>query len=299
MTRVVGIVLNWNNVRDTRACLASLAGTTMPLHVLVVDNGSTEAPAERLVEGFPSSDARVTFELVKNKENLGFARGMNVGFDRGLADGATHLWVLNNDVIVEPGTLRGLVDALDRFPSAAGVAPLVYDARRPGLISHAGGGVSLARGRTWHHHEGLARAPVSAPYVVDYAEGSALLLRADDVRAQGGFDPDYVAYWEDVDWAFRARERGRSMMVAPSARVVHGVSVSGGGSFGEYALYHRARNRFVCARKHAGLAQRVALPFVALADLPLELYHARRGTGAWGAPKAWLRGTWHGLIGRR
>lgn len=294
--RVTAVVLNWNRRADTRACLASLAASDLPVEALVVDNGSTECPPADLVAGI-QGPGLASLRLHANRDNLGFARGMNLGLDLALKDGADLVWILNNDVTVAPDAARRLADALTAAPDAAVAGPAVYDARHPGMLSNAGGRVSLARGRTWHLHEGRTAPPVSAPHAVDFVEGSAPMVRAEDVRAQGGFDPAYGAYWEDVDWCLTARARGRRVLVVPAAHVVHRVSSSSGVA-SPYALYHRARNRFRCARKHGTPLQRAVLPLAALGDLPLDLYHARRASRAAAASRAWLRGTLHGMLGR-
>jgi GT2 family glycosyltransferase len=288
MPRVVAVILNWNGRDKTRACVESLLKSTAPCDVLVVDNGSTECAPQDLVAGL---DAK----LLVNHENEHFARGMNRGLDAALDAKADFVWALNNDVVVEPGALAALLAAMASDPACAIAAPLVVDGRT-GRLSNAGGRLSLARARTWHLHEGIDAPPGAAPYPADYVEGSAPLLRADDLRAQAGFDPAYVAYWEDVDWCLTARSRGRRALVVPGARVLHDVSGSSG-VHSAYALYHRARNRYRCVRKHGTLAQRVAAPVATLAELPLDCYHLRRASGGWAAPRAWLRGTMHGLVG--
>ena len=293
--RVVAVVLNWNGCADTRACLASLAASDAPLDALVVDNGSTECPPERLAEGIEGPGLR-SLRLHAAPQNLGFARGMNLGIDLALKEGADAVWLLNNDVTVAPDAGRRLAEALEGAAHAAVVGPAVYDARTPGLLSNAGGGISLARGRTWHLPEGAEAPPRAAPYEVAYVEGSAPMMRAEDLRGQGGFDASYGAYWEDVDWCLTARRRGRRALVVPAARVVHKVSSSSGVA-SPYALYHRARNRFRCVRRHGAALDRAILPIVAFAELPVVLYHARRaGSGA--SALAWWRGTVDGLRGR-
>lgn len=291
MPRVHAVVLNWNRRDDTRACVASLLAQTVPVRVLVVDNGSTECAPEELVRGFPE------VALLANAENLGFARGMNVGIERALHEGAEFVWLVNNDTVADPACAAALVAALDAHPEAALASPLIYDLRNPGRLSHGGGRLSLARGRTWHLHEGLERAPHDAPYACDFVEGCAPLVRAEDLRTQGGFDPGYGAYWEDVDWCLTARGRGRQVLMVPDARLDHRVSGSSG-VHSPYALYRRARNRFRCARRHGTPAERAALAVAALVEMPLESYHLRRASGGWAAPRAWARGTFDGLLGR-
>ncbi|MBB6050081.1 glycosyltransferase [Armatimonas rosea] len=96
------IVLNWNGGDDTKRCLESLAASTLPHRVYLVDNGSTDGSLETL-----TADV-----VIRNGRNLGFAGGCNVGAKQALADGATHLFFLNNDATLAADTLEKLHAAL-------------------------------------------------------------------------------------------------------------------------------------------------------------------------------------------
>src|SRR5438105_7672117 len=93
------VVLNWNGWRDTARCLASLRASSYPrLHVVVVDNGSTDGSPQRLA---PLLDAPWG-ELVEAGRNLGFTGGVNIGLRLVLERGADYAFLLNNDATVAP-----------------------------------------------------------------------------------------------------------------------------------------------------------------------------------------------------
>jgi GT2 family glycosyltransferase len=105
--RVAAVVLSWNGKEDTLACLRSLGAATYPeLDVLVVDNHSSDGSAEAVAAQHPEAS------LVRLDANLGFAGGMNAGIAAARSDGASHVMLLNNDTVVEPGFLEPLVAAL-------------------------------------------------------------------------------------------------------------------------------------------------------------------------------------------
>ncbi|MFN9369845.1 MAG: glycoside hydrolase family 99-like domain-containing protein [Planctomycetia bacterium] len=98
----VFVVLQYNQPEVTLRCVASLrrlAGSSRRVHVVVVDNGSTPAAVVRTRQAFAGM-ADVT--LLVTNENLGFARGNNVGY-RHARDvlGADFIAVINNDTVVE------------------------------------------------------------------------------------------------------------------------------------------------------------------------------------------------------
>ena len=56
--------------------------------------------------------------------------------------------------------------------------------------------------------------------------GAALMMRADDYAAQGGFDESYFLHVEDIDICRRANDAGGQVVFHPGARVMHHGSTS-------------------------------------------------------------------------
>jgi len=103
------IILNWNRFRDTAECLESVFRIRYPnFSVVVVDNGSEDDSAAQVENTFD----RVT--LIRNRENLGYAEGNNVGIRHALENGADYVWLLNNDTVVDREALAALVDLAER-----------------------------------------------------------------------------------------------------------------------------------------------------------------------------------------
>jgi GT2 family glycosyltransferase len=99
--RVFAIVLDWNGLEDTLACVESLrapAGMSQEpdprLTIVVVDNGSRLSVRDALAEKYAD------VVCLETGVNLGYAGGNNAGIRYALDRGADFVWVLNNDVIV-------------------------------------------------------------------------------------------------------------------------------------------------------------------------------------------------------
>ena len=92
------VILNWQGVDDTIECVESLqVGTFKSIKVIIVDNGSSDHQAARLSNRFPLA------RLIANQENLGFARGANIGIEYAISrEDCEYILVLNNDTIVPP-----------------------------------------------------------------------------------------------------------------------------------------------------------------------------------------------------
>src|SRR2546428_6522497 len=139
--RVAGVVLNWNQEQDSTECLASLrAVERVQLRVILVDNGSAPDSVDRMARRFPEA------LVLRLPENRGFAAANNVGIDRALKEGATHILLLNNDTLVHPTFLIPLLKGL-KEPTVGVVGPKIYYHPDVARIWFAGGAVHFATGR--------------------------------------------------------------------------------------------------------------------------------------------------------
>jgi len=215
------IVLNWNGLTDTLACLRSLAGVDYPAYeVVVVDNGSTDGSVAALREAFPQAT------LIENPENLGFAAGNNVGLRYALSRGSDYALLLNNDTEVAPDFLLQMMAAAESSHDVGMVGPTIYYHAQPDLIWTAGGRVDWGRGREVYM---VAIDTVDAgqlgdaPRPVDVVSGCALLVKHALLEMVGLLDERFFNYYEDTEWCLRARRAGFEILHAPSAKVWHKI----------------------------------------------------------------------------
>jgi hypothetical protein len=205
------------------------------LRLLVRDNASSDGTAEAVAAQFPDA------EVDAASENLGFAAGVNTLLAR---SDAPWFLALNSDAWPEPGAVRRLVRAAEAFPSAAAVAPRLE--RPDGTLEHStypfpSLKVAAVTGAGLYHRVGRRRAQDlllmgswmhDHPRPVDWAVGAALLLRRAALEDIGGFDEEFFMYVEDLEWAWRARQRGWEIRFEPSAVVRHVGNASGEAAYG-------------------------------------------------------------------
>src|SRR5688572_20964121 len=204
--RVVAVVLNWNGTEDTVACVRSLAALGEPgLEILVVDNGSRTPPDAALAA------AGFDVPVLHSAQNLGYAAGNNLGIRWARERGADFVWVLNNDAEAVAGALNALVEAARRHPRAGALGSRVLRGDDPSRIWVAWGRVTWRQSLIELVGENAPDGPeFDREQQVEWIPGCSILLRAEAIDEIGGFDEDFFAYHEDVDWAARARKRGWS-----------------------------------------------------------------------------------------
>ena len=218
--RACVVVLNWQGRNYIRDCLrAALAQTYEDARVIVVDNASTDGSREIVRDEFPEAT------LVPLPENLHFARGTNAGVETALRDPeCAYVMTLNNDTRMEPDALAALVVGM-RDPRVGVVAAklLFMDT---GRINSAGisptfDGSGVDRG--WMQAD---EGQFDAALDVFGASAGAAVYRREALDRVGLFDGDFLAYYEDLDLAWRLRLAGWEARFAPGARVRHKYSAS-------------------------------------------------------------------------
>jgi GT2 family glycosyltransferase len=212
--RVSIVIPNWNGAELlTSISMPALAGQTFPDHrTVVVDNASTDDSQERLAADWPEA------EFIQLDQNYGFAGAVNRGIK---ATESEYVAVVATDVAPDESWLAELVAALDEHQEAGSATGKVlrYEHRR--TISSAGtflkrSAVPDARGKGE-----LDEGQYETPENVFGPDGGTALFRRAALEAVGGFDEDFFAYNEDVDWAFRAGRTGFTCRYVPSALAYH------------------------------------------------------------------------------
>ncbi|OGR88308.1 MAG: hypothetical protein A3A86_02140 [Elusimicrobia bacterium RIFCSPLOWO2_01_FULL_60_11] len=248
---IVTVVPCFGRSRETRLCLESLlAGGGSGGRIIVVENQTSEN-AENLSRDFPS----VTF--LRNEANEGFTGAVNRGIREGRAFDPDLYFILNNDAVVEPGTVPALTDALARHPDAALAAPKIFQDPEKKTLWAAGGEVMFWKFMGRNRGQGEPdRGQYDREEYLDFLSGCALMARPEALEELGGLDEDFFTYAEDLDLSLRAGAAGWKLLYAPRARVTHAASSTAGGQYEPFQSFYRWRNRFLLASKHGGAVHR-------------------------------------------
>ena len=219
MTRVKIVILNWNGRDYLERFLPSLVSRTPGAGIVVADNGSTDDSVRFLERRYPQ------VELLRLDRNYGYAEGYNRA-RAGL--NAEYFVLLNSDVEVTEGWLDPLVRTLDGDGSVAAVSPKIRSFGEPDKFEYAGAaggfidflGYPFCRGRILDSIES-DKGQYDDPREVFWASGACMAVRADVFRSLGGFDGDFFAHMEEIDFCWRAQLAGYAVRVEPRSCVLH------------------------------------------------------------------------------
>jgi GT2 family glycosyltransferase len=227
-------ILTYNGRHLLETLLPSLAAQRdADLATVVVDNGSTDDTVEWLKATWP--DVRV----ISLPRNVGVTAALNVCLSAG--DGE-FVAVLNNDVELAPDCVSELVSALRKHPKAAVVTAKLIDFDDRRLLDGAGDryewtGLASRRGQGERD-----AGQYDQSREIFGACGCVAMYRRSVLDAIGGFDDQLYAFYEDVDWSFRAWLRGYSCRYVPTAVAYHMGGATLGREPNDFTLYQYWRN---------------------------------------------------------
>jgi GT2 family glycosyltransferase len=251
------IVVTWNCRKYIGPFLESLGSllTDPSVQILVVDNASKDGTADEIQAGFP------TVELVRSEENLGFARGNNLGLR--LAKGNL-LALVNPDVKILPGCFEQMTKWMREHQDIGLLGPQMYEG--DGLIHRS----TMRFPTAWNYfcnalaldkmfpNSKLFRSyltsdvPESKTVDVEVLNGWFWMTRRSALDQVGVLDEAFFMYGEDIDWCKRFHNAGWKRVYFAGASAIH----YGGGSSSNapirfYVEQHRAMLQYF--KKHLNL----------------------------------------------
>lgn len=292
--KVAVIVLQYGNSFDTIECLESLIKLkSRNLSIIVVDNHSPskeKLPLNQWLAGLPSNKkkkaafrGKARAYSVQNKEliyienavNSGFAGGNNTGLQFAMdSPEYGYFWFLNNDTTVDPDSLNRLVSCYekrkkDRIGILGSKMRYYY---RPEILQGIGGRMNpwFATSRGIGEGKKDSGQFDKGQHPIDFPIGASLFVSREFVNSVGMMTEDYFLYFEEMDWAIRARRKGFRVGYCPQSVVFHkeggsiGSSVRGR-SRSVLSDYYQLRNRIkFTARYRPVLLPTVLLGFAAV-----------------------------------
>lgn len=248
------IIVNWNSGAQLKRCLSSIDhfGGEILAKVVVVDNGSVDGSADRLDGfGFP-------LQVIKNRENLGFACACN----RGAREcDAPFILFLNPDTELFYNSLKiplsfledpaksdtgicgiQLVDEKGRVSRSCAYFPSLrrFMVQAVGLNKLPGLKNAGVHMDDWDHLTSRS---------IDHVIGAFFFMRRGVFDALKGFDERFFVYLEDVDFALRARKAGWKIFYLADTQAFH----KGGGTSQQVMatrLFYSLRSRLLYGFKH-------------------------------------------------
>lgn len=262
---VVVVVVSYFSSQMLVTMLSSLLPDPAVSKVIVVDNSENIDEYRNLVASTASFEC---VECFAAPYNGGFGYGINLGIDYAntILDSIDGFVFVNPDVVcVTPNLAGNLIEfcqgSSDSTPGV--IASPVITFRTPGDLTErvwfAGGSVDLRSWAVHHVDYGSSAREVLASrgssLGTEYVSGACLAMLTATLRTIGRFDESLFMYWEDVEYALRAKRSGVGMIVVSSCIVRHeegGTSASEGDVRSSLYYYYMARNRVILSTRYGG-----------------------------------------------
>ncbi|HLO90265.1 MAG TPA: glycosyltransferase family 2 protein [Lentimicrobium sp.] len=246
--RTAVVILNWNGSDFLRKFLPSVLEHNQPdVRLIVADNASHDDSVEMLKREFPQ------VEIIQNESNGGFAKGYNDAL--ALID-AEYYILLNSDIEVTSGWIEPIIKLMDSDASIAACQPVIRSYHNPEYFEYAGAsggfideyGYPFCRGRLFTDLE-KDNGQYNNNREVFWATGACMFVRAELFRKYGGFDEDFFAHMEEIDFCWRMKHLGYKIMVCTDSKVFH----VGGGTLpkkSSFKTYLNMRNNITLLYKN-------------------------------------------------
>lgn len=243
---VAVVVVTFNRADLLARMLDGLAAQTRrPDVVYVVDNASSDHTKEVL-------DARTDLRLVvtHSEENLGGAGGFHLGVEQAYLDGHDRIWLMDDDVVPAPDCLAVLVahdesclmavreDLSGRLVEKAA---LHFDLRRPHAIRPKRASVET---------EYADRSAMPERVEIENVAFEGFMVHRRVIDVIGLPDPAYFIFYDDVDFAVRARRAGFRIWAIRDAVLVRQLEFDQQHALDTWKGYYMYRNLFVVHFRH-------------------------------------------------
>lgn len=243
MNKLVSIItVNYNQLDQTLEFIKCIKEHNYrELEIIVVDNKSVQNP-EIIKELYPD------VILVQSNTNLGFAGGNNLGIK--VAKGEM-LFFVNNDVYLQEGTIKHLVEKLQEDSCIGMVSPKIKFYDNPEVIQYAGfNKINKITGRNSAVGSmALDHGQYDVGGETHYGHGAAMMVRREAVESAGLMPEIFFLYYEEIDWSNQFKNKGYKIFYEPKAVVLHKQSLSSGKN-SPLKVFYLTRNRILFMKRN-------------------------------------------------
>ncbi|MFT4010983.1 MAG: glycosyltransferase family 2 protein [Nocardioidaceae bacterium] len=281
--RVAVVIVTFNRADLLRRCLDGLARQTRPPDsVIVVDNASADH-TRAVIEAY----AGLPMQPIHAAENLGGAGGFELGVRTAYAQGNDRIWLMDDDVVPAPDCLATLLahpgpclmavreDTSGRLCEKAAIT---FDLTNPLAIRPKRQSVEEKYG---------SRAAMPAEVPIQNVAFEGFMVAREVIDAIGLPDPAYFIFYDDVDFALRARRAGFPIVAVRDAVLVRQLDFDQQHDTRSWKGYYMYRNLFLVHQRYgANVLVRwkplwITLAVLALAPLRGGRAEARNVWQAW------------------
>ena len=219
MKSIAIAILNWNGEKLLKRFLKEVVDSSPEAIVYLIDNASTDDSVVYVQKNHP------TVKIILLDANYGYAGGYNKGL---VSIEQDIICLLNNDVLVKSGWLLPVLDHFENHPKTAIVQPHIMDLNQTNKFEYAGAaggfidrlGYPYCRGRLFNHLE-EDQGQYDEDKKIFWASGACFFVRKKDYESLGGFDQDFFAHMEEIDFCWRVFNQNLNAYSLYKTKVYH------------------------------------------------------------------------------
>jgi GT2 family glycosyltransferase len=240
---VAVVVIHFGKTHEvTRRAIESVSKLNPPPgHIYVVNNG----PGPWLQD-----DVHSDVKILERADNSGYAGAVNIGARAAIEAGSSFVWILNNDVEVDPLSLSHFIGTYRREPDVDIIGSYIM---QRDLCWYGGGDFSNRTGRASHVDYGQPLDPSkgSGCATTTWISGCSMFIPISAFEQRGWFDEFLFLYKEELEWQLRFPPVKARIVQLPL--VDHLVGTSTGSSDGRLGRVFMSRNGLILATRQRGL----------------------------------------------
>jgi GT2 family glycosyltransferase len=215
------IVLHYNAYQDTIDCLESILNLSSKYYeIVLVDNASTDLSLNSIQKWIIDNSCD-SIKILKSNNNGGYSTGNNLGIKyASKEDDCEYIWILNNDTVIEPDSLRNLINS-DKKKDIDTIwgSKILYP---NGRVQSLGCRINNKFMLTYHNHNNLIDKDSEFEIdQIDYIHGCSMFFNKSIIGKIGYFSEEYFMFFDDVDFCKRAVNQGIQLNISQKSIVIH------------------------------------------------------------------------------
>lgn len=237
------IILNFNSRDYLQKCLSSIYKSKLDkfkIEIIIVDNNSTDNSIQ-LAQNLTQNDQKINTKYLLLTDNLGFAHGNNQGVEK-LNSSTRYVLFLNPDTIVDPSTLKNMIEFFDNDKKIDAATCFITLALTGKMQPECHRGFPTPW-RAFCYFSGLTKifpkSKIFSGYFlgnldktkvhqIEACVGAFLMVKKTVGQKIGWWNETYFFYGEDLDFCYQLQKNNFRLFFNPNCKITHFQGVSSG-----------------------------------------------------------------------
>jgi len=236
------VVVTYNRLKLLKQCLQKLEKQTYAIDsLIVVNNASTDRVTAYFLDSYKGN---LPLTVIHNEVNTGGAGGFYTGIRHAHQLGYEWIFIMDDDVFADSGCIEQLMEvahpcmiAVREYKDGQLVerAAIEYNLSNPFYLNPK----RLAVCDKYKNREDMP-----ATIEVDNVAFEGFMIKREVIDIIGYPEPRYFIFYDDVDYALRARKAGYSIKAVRDAKLIRQLPFDQQGAINSWKAFYMFRNLF-------------------------------------------------------